>query len=215
MRLATNETDNFLPFFQGRIASRWIVCTGMQQNDGTILCPFNVLNHPFQIQGIFGSVVIPILANFQSAIFENFDMIAPSWVGNVNGMIGPELRQKASTQKTRPRSAQGLYSGNVFFNVHVLSVGKLHGAIDKVPIAFNGQIFFDFVVFQESVFSLADGRKDVWFPLFGSIRSDTDIDLVGIGTGFEIGGNSQNGIRSRLGNVLPNARDGVIVFSVV
>jgi hypothetical protein len=85
-----------------------IMSTCMQQNNGSILRHLNIFNHPLQIESIFGLVIVSILLHFESARLEDFDMIPPRRIWNVNGMVGPIFCQKSPSQGTCSRSTERL-----------------------------------------------------------------------------------------------------------
>mmetsp|Transcript_5590 Transcript_5590/g.12303 ORF Transcript_5590/g.12303 Transcript_5590/m.12303 type:complete len:333 (+) Transcript_5590:531-1529(+) len=196
--LGANDVGNFLPLFHRGIATGGIVRARVQENNGSIGRPLQILNHAVQIQIVRRAAVVSVRVRGEAAFLKDLEVISPRGIGNVYILAGRIVTgQEFAPDATGARAGQGLDAGHL--DVRIVeqfgTVGKLEGLLDKGVVSFNRQVFF--IVrrrCEHEFFGLSHDGQDPRFALFVAVRSHANVDLVGVGRFSKGLGNPQNGV---------------------
>mmetsp|Transcript_28414 Transcript_28414/g.60886 ORF Transcript_28414/g.60886 Transcript_28414/m.60886 type:complete len:303 (-) Transcript_28414:431-1339(-) len=106
--------QQLLPLLVRRIATGWVVRTGMKQQDGSIRGILEILQHALKIETVGRAVVITVSVYIQAASAEDFVVVSPGWIWDINILVGIEIGQELASDPASSRSTEGLNSGNSF-----------------------------------------------------------------------------------------------------
>ena len=114
--------------FKGWVHTGWIMRTNVQEDARTFRHFLDISNHIVKVQIRVGSIVIAVLLHFQAGVGKDGNVIAPSWVWNVNLRMALLLENFAKNAKT-PSARKGLDSrdATLFERLTIFAVHKGKG----------------------------------------------------------------------------------------
>mmetsp|Transcript_20482 Transcript_20482/g.50232 ORF Transcript_20482/g.50232 Transcript_20482/m.50232 type:complete len:287 (+) Transcript_20482:99-959(+) len=83
--LILDDTAELLPLLKSWIHTCWIVGTGMKKDDTSGWHRFDVLDHPFKIQGRVIRIIIAVVLHFEPRVCEDVLVVSPTRIWKVQG----------------------------------------------------------------------------------------------------------------------------------
>lgn len=110
--------------------------TSVKENSGSLRHFGNILDHTVKVEIGRGRVVVSVLADFQTGIGKNGNVIAPGGIGHVNMGVSVTTQEFAhDTEATRPRQGLDTLNALILQRGRVFAVAKLQGAVDELGVA--------------------------------------------------------------------------------
>ena len=128
-------------------------------------------------------------------------MVSPGRIGEVNRLDRVEIGKKLSSNPTSPRSTESLSSGNGG-EVRILPIGEFDSLLDERRVSHDARVLLVAAgIGHHGLLRLGDGGEDPGFAVLIAVGSDADVDFVGVGAGFEVFGDSEDGVGGSHGDV--------------
>lgn len=197
---------NSLPLLLRGINTSWIVRTGVEENDAVLGHALDVRNHAIEIEANGLSIVVAVLLDFETGIFEHCCVVCPARHWNVDSLrVWVEAFEKCGADAESASSGDGLSDGNpVFFQWdRVWAVGEAQSSFGEAWNTRDAGILLVHVRLDYLLLGLFNGWEDIRLALVISIRANTEIDLLWMAVGFESFCDSENGIGRALLDIGP------------
>ena len=104
-----DQGRHLFPLFRGGVHTGGVVGTGVQHDDGPLRDVLDVLHGSGEVEATGGGVVVSVAANIEAGKFEDWRVVTPGWLGQVNGPVGwPMFRDELRSYPQRSRPGDSL-----------------------------------------------------------------------------------------------------------
>jgi len=104
-----DDLRDLLPLFPRRIDSSRVVSASVQQNDTTFIHRLQILLQTFEIQPNRLLVIVRVSLDFETWILENWNVVTPSWGGEVDRFrVGIVTGEESTSDTESTSSGEGL-----------------------------------------------------------------------------------------------------------
>lgn len=110
--LLLDEVAELLPLSLGGINTGRVVCTSVQQDDGTLGRSLDIRLHTLKVESNGRLVKVLVLLDLQSRVFSDWDVVTPCRGGEIDGLgSGVVSGQEGSTDSKSSGTGDGLCDG--------------------------------------------------------------------------------------------------------
>lgn len=173
MSSCLDSITNLLPLFLGRINASRIMRAGVKEYDAALWQVLDVFDHAVDIKANGLWVVVPVLLDLQTRVFEDGSVVGPARVWDVDRLgSGEEALEERASYPQGTSTGNGLRDRNVL-DGSIVAVCKESGSLGEGRNTSNSSIFLVEATVYDLLLGSLDGGKDVWLALVIAVCANT------------------------------------------
>jgi hypothetical protein len=186
LSLLADDSD-LLPLSESWINTSGVVSASVEEDSGTWSGLSKISDHAVEVETLGFLIEVSILSDLEARGCENFVVVSPSWVANINWGWS-ELTEEVTNDSQGTGSRQGLGGGNSSTcDVWVVpSEEDASGTLVEGLVTIDwGVLLVESVIIGDSLLGLSHNWEYVWLSILRSVGTDTQVNLSWVFVGFE------------------------------
>lgn len=181
------DGSDLLPLGESWVNTSGVVSAGVEEDSRSWSGIFEVSDHAVEVETLGFLVEVSILSDLEASSAENFVVVSPSWVANVNWGWS-ELAEEITNDSQGTGSRQGLGGGDSSAcDVWVVpSEEDASGTLVEGLVTIDwGVLLVKSVIIGDSLLGLSHYWEYVWLSVLRSVGTDTQVNLSWVFVVFE------------------------------
>lgn len=162
--LGLHDVRDLAPHLHGGVRSSRVVGTSVKEEGGAVWGVLDVLEHGIEVKTDELAVEVSVLLNVHAGVLEDGDVVSPSRVRHVDGVVGGDLEAVEELgDKTAGTSAgESLHTGDVLVGkgARVSTVGELEGEVDEGLETGDTEVLLVDLVVEKLLLSSTNGGEN-------------------------------------------------------
>ena len=187
--LGLDDVEDLVPLGLSWVDTGWVVCAGVEEDEGVVLGSLEVILHAFEIEALGGWLVVSVTFPVITAKSGKISVEWPGWVWEeeVDILVWVPVLEEGESNSEGASSGEGLGTSDSSFVklLAVVSVGSFEGLVDVGLNTVDWLVFVIHILLENNLLGFSDAWKDVRLSLVASVGSKTEEHLVGVRVSLE------------------------------